>query len=361
MGIAAGQGSGVRLELLTAATWIEVDVLFTRYSVPSLGNLPRDAVVAITVDGGHLRAQRFDEGNLYTVGPTGLTELRKGRPTSIRIDLGAPVVGAGRRRVAIWLPHTAAVELLGIRADADLVPAPVDAPRWIHYGSSISHCSNAETPMGVWPVRAAEQLGLHVTNFGFGGSAHLDPYVARTIRDLPADLISAKIGINVVNGNSFTARTFTPAVHGFLDTVREGHPQTPVVVISPIACPVHERHPGPTQFDAQGRAHHPDVERSEGDGLLTLVDMRVALASIVEGRRRTDGNLWYLDGLSLLGEADVAHLRDGLHPDAAGYLAIADRFVAIARDPTSTLGKAFAATTGTYTELDDRRVARSGA
>lgn len=147
MGIAAGQGSGVRLELLTAATWIEVDVLFTRYSVPSLGNLPRDAVVATTVDGGHLRAQRFDEGNLYTVGPTGLTELRKGRPTSIRIDLGAPVVGAGRRRVAMWLPHTAAVELLGIRADADLVPAPVDAPAG---STTAARSATARTPRRRW-------------------------------------------------------------------------------------------------------------------------------------------------------------------------------------------------------------------
>ena len=361
MGIAASQGSGVRVEILTAATWIELDLRFTRYTVPALGNQPRDAVLAATVDGTHLPVQRFDEGDLYVVGSTGLPELTLGRPTRVRIDLESPPVATGRRRVVVWLPHTAAAELLGIRADADLVAAPVAAPRWIHYGSSISHCSNAETPMGVWPVRAAEQLGLHVTNLGLGGSAYLDPYVARTIRDLPADLISAKIGINVVNGNSFSARTFTPAVHGFLDTVREGHPLTPIVVISPIACPVHERHPGPTQFDMRGRAHHPDVERSPGDGLLTLIDIRAALASIVEGRQRTDVNLSYLDGLSLLGEADVAHLVDGLHPDAAGYLAIADTFVALARDPASGLREAFAATTATFGGLNGRRVARSGA
>lgn len=72
---------------------------------------------------------------------------------------------------------------------------------------------------------------------------------------------------------------------------------------------------------------------------------RVVLASIVEGRRRTDPNLWCLKGLSLPGEADVAHLCDGLHPDKAGYIAMADWFV-ITRDPASALGQALAATSG---------------
>lgn len=33
-------------------------------------------------------------------------------------------------------------------------------------------------------------------------------------------------------------RTFRPAVHAFLDTIREGHPDTPVLVISAVACRV---------------------------------------------------------------------------------------------------------------------------
>ena len=40
-------------------------------------------------------------------------------------------------------------------------------------------------------------------------------------------------------------RAFTPAVHGFLDTIREGHPTTPLLVVSPILCPIHEDTPGP--------------------------------------------------------------------------------------------------------------------
>ncbi|WP_425329120.1 hypothetical protein [Streptomyces eurocidicus] len=35
-------------------------------------------------------------------------------------------------------------------------------------------------------------------------------------------------------------------MHGFLDTVRDGHPATPLLLISPITCPAVEDVPGPT-------------------------------------------------------------------------------------------------------------------
>jgi hypothetical protein len=44
------------------------------------------------------------------------------------------------------------------------------------------------------------------------------------IRDAPADLITLKVGINLVNADSMRERTFRPAVHAFLDTIREGIP-----------------------------------------------------------------------------------------------------------------------------------------
>ena len=86
---------------------------------------------------------------------------------------------------------------------------------------------------------------MELINLGFGGSALLDPFTARAIRDTPADLISVKIGINLVNTDLMRLRAFAPAVHGFLDTIREGHPTTPLLVVSPILCPIHEDTPGP--------------------------------------------------------------------------------------------------------------------
>lgn len=56
-------------------------------------------------------------------------------------------------------------------------------------------------------------------------------------------------GVNIVNRDSLNERTFTPALHGFLDTIREGKPDIPILLISPIYCPALEDHPGPLRYD----------------------------------------------------------------------------------------------------------------
>ena len=146
-----------------------------------------------------------------------------------------------------------------------LQPAePLDQLRWWHHGSSISHCIEAATPRGVWPVAAADQLSLDVTNLGFAANAHLDPFTARAMRDSGADLFSLKIGINIVGGDTMKRRTFVPAVHGFLDTIREGAPSAPILVISPIFCPMHEDTPGPDRHRPRDRRAARNAEHDTG-------------------------------------------------------------------------------------------------
>lgn len=127
--------------------------------------------------------------------------------------------------------------MIALRTDAPVEPpAPRDRKVWLHHGSSISHGSNAAYPTEVWPALAATAGGVELVNLGFGGSALLDPFTARAMRDTPADLISLKIGINIVNTDAMRLRAFTPAVHGFLDIVREGHPTAPLLVVSPSSA-----------------------------------------------------------------------------------------------------------------------------
>ena len=114
---------------------------------------------------------------------------------------------------------------MALRTDAPVEPVPDPGRRvWLHHGSSISHGSDAESPTTTWPALAAALGGVELINLGFGGSALLDPFIARTMRDTPADLISVKLGINLVNEDLMRLRAFGPAVHGFLDTIRDGHP-----------------------------------------------------------------------------------------------------------------------------------------
>jgi hypothetical protein len=246
---------------------------------------------------------------------------------------------AGEKTVELWLPHGEQVELLALRTDAPVEPAPASGRRvWLHHGSSISHGSSADSPTGTWPALAAATGGVDLVNLGFGGNALLDPFLARTIRDTPADLISLKIGINLVNLDLMRLRAFGPAVHGFLDTIREGHPTTPLLVVSPVLCPTHEHTPGPLAADFSGPA---PAFRATGDpaeaaaGRLTLTVIRAELARITAQRAATDPHLHHLDGLALYGEADHADhpLPDGLHPCPAGHRRIAAHFAALAFAP----------------------------
>ncbi|MEU1084685.1 GDSL-type esterase/lipase family protein [Streptomyces sp. NPDC005908] len=333
LAMAESQPSGVRLVFRSRATVVELDTVPTKRVY--VGAPPRpDGRYDLVVDGEHAGQASATGGNTVTIDTsTGNAEMNSGPAGGVRFD----GLADRDKTVEIWLPYNEITALVALRTDAPVEPAPPANRRtWLHYGSSISHGSDAASPTTIWPALAAAAGGVELVNLGFGGSAVLDPFVARTIRDTPADLISLKIGINLVNGDVMRLRAFGPAVHGFLDTVREGHPDTPLLVVSPILCPIHEDTPGPTAFDfsrlAEGKlsftASGDPEERAEGK--LTLNVVREELARIVEERAKDDPHLHHVDGRVLYGEADHAELPlpDRLHPDAAAHRRIGERFAA---------------------------------
>ena len=126
-------------------------------------------------------------------------------------------------------------------------------------------------------------------------------------------------------------RTFAPAVHGLLDTIRERQANTPILVVSPIFCPLVEDRVGPTVPTALDEFKTLDLPGEVHATGLTLRGIRTSLHAIVELRRGAgDSNLHYLDGLELFGAADEADLYDRLHPNPAGYRRIGERFAAAA-------------------------------
>ncbi len=338
LSMAEAQPSGVRLVLRTRATVVELDAVRTTVSYPGAPPRP-DGVCDLVVDGVLSASARTTGGDVLVVDlATGSAQTRPGPVGTVRFD-GLP----DRDKVLeLWLPWNERTELVALRTDAPVEAVPAGGRRvWLHHGSSISHGSNAASPTGTWPALAASRGGVELVNLGLGGSALLDPFTARVMRDTPADLVSVKIGINLVNTDVMRRRAFGPAVHGFLDTVREGHPTTPLLVVTPILCPVHEQVPGPSAMDVEALRAGTVRFVATGDpaevaaGKLTLQVVRAELARIVAQRAADDPHLHLLDGLALYGAADADELPlpDQLHPDAATHRRIGERFAALAFGP----------------------------
>nr|WP_245368535.1 SGNH/GDSL hydrolase family protein [Paenibacillus silagei] len=197
----------------------------------------------------------------------------------------------------------------GLAIDDDAVAEPLAdlRPRWVTYGSSITQCVAASSPSWTWPVIAAGEIGYHLTNLGFSGNCLMEPMAGRLIRDLPADLITLCVGVNIYGAVSSSPRMFKPLLIGLLETIREKHTETPMVVISPIYGTERETEENPLGF--------------------TLPLMRREIADTVKLlQARGDRHLHYLDGLEWFGPADGELLTDGLHPGPEGYELLGSRF-----------------------------------
>jgi hypothetical protein len=336
MRASVGQSAGIRLAFRTAATRLELRV--SGMKMTELPDTPMpEGWYDVTRDGEIVASAAS------MVGPRFVFSFE--RPDAFRVDGPDDVLAfdlpGDDAEYELWLPYTDEVELLALSADALVLPATAsDRPRWLHHGSSISHGYIASRTTNTWPVIAARGLGFDLTSVAYSGNALLDQLTARTIRDTPADLISLKLGINVVNGDHMRRRVFRSAVHGFLDTIRDGHPATPILVISPIHCPPVERVPGPTYavpdrtplwVESHGRAE----ELAEGK--LSLEVIRDELRAIVDLRREWDAALGYLDGSELYGAEDNARmpLPDNLHPADDVNALLAERFTNLAKWPSA--------------------------
>ncbi|MFA6288703.1 MAG: SGNH/GDSL hydrolase family protein [Opitutaceae bacterium] len=214
----------------------------------------------------------------------------------------------GAKRIELWLPQGVRFELCEflLSSGASLAPAPDTRPRWLTYGSSITQAAGSSSPTQTWAAIVARTHDVNLTNLGFSGHCQLEPMVARLIRDRPLDALSICAGANAYTG-ALTIRTFRAAIIGFVQIVREKHPDIPIALISSIFSP-----PGETEPNAAG---------------WTFPLLRTEVAAAAQAlQEHGDKNLFYVSGLKLLGSADDALLADKVHPGADGYRLLAERF-----------------------------------
>jgi hypothetical protein len=321
--------SGVRLLLRTAATSLRLEVRCTRIDLDDFIGTVNHFVAEVQGSiAAHAVATVDAIRNIPSSGAA--SRFQEIRGSSI-IEL-APLP-QGEKDVVIWLPQGMVVDVLDIAAEQPVThAAPVRRPLWVHHGSSISHCAGPVMPTSSWPVVAARLSNLELVNLGLRGNCMLDPFLADAIARAPADVVSLKVGVNIVGARSMDRRTFIPALHGFLDRVRQGHPRIPIVVSSSILWPGSEARPGPGDLeilpDGKVRRFTAGDAADVAKGALTMENSRSQLARAVAARQAEGDNIHYLDGLSLYGPEDEATfvMPDSLHPDANLYEEIGRRF-----------------------------------
>jgi hypothetical protein len=220
----------------------------------------------------------------------------------------------GDKVIELWLPHFSQFRL----RELELTPAARverwddPRPRWIAYGSSITQGRGAASPSETWTSIVARAEGLNLISMGFGAGCHAEPMFARLIRDTPADMVFACLGINVWFSACMSGVMFRSVIIGFIALVREGHPHVPIVICSPIYSPDRE-------------------SRSNALGIRFAAirdEVRQAVAVVCA---HGDDRVFHLDGRALLGpDQEDLYLAevgvDRVHPDPDGHRALAHNF-----------------------------------
>ncbi|MBL6937978.1 MAG: hypothetical protein ISS15_16175 [Alphaproteobacteria bacterium] len=293
----ASTPAGVRLRLRTDSSVLQLKV---RQRAAAFNDAPRAAVWRVFVDGDP-HGEGAVSGGAYLKADG---SLQGDERAAVKIELPR-----SDNEVEVWLPQTATVSIdeVAIADGAHWAPWPDHRRRLVFHGSSITHCMEANTAAGAWPAVAARLADLNHINLGWAGSCLLSGLAARIIRDQKADGIILKLGINVHGEGLLKERTFLDSAHSMLSIIREKHAATPIVVVSPIWSPPRE--------DAGGQGG-PSLKR-----------MRELLQTVVAARQKSgDDRIRYLCGLDLFGPGDRADLPDELHPNAAGYARMGERF-----------------------------------
>ncbi len=220
------------------------------------------------------------------------------RPGDTAADIPLPSRPADET-VFVYLPEPVVVRVESVSwADGTVEPAPKQ-PVWVVYGDSIAAGWSATDPGLAWPAVVAREIGLDVVNLGFAGAARGELPSAAQIAETPADLITLAWGTNCWAAVAHDRGLVEQQARLFLETVRHGHPDTEILVVSPIVRPAAE-------------------ETSNAWGA-TLADLRSAIES---GARdaKAGGPVSLLRGFDLVPE-DL--LVDGVHPGDAGHARIA--------------------------------------
>jgi lysophospholipase L1-like esterase len=207
---------------------------------------------------------------------------------------------SGADRTVVYLPEGMKPRVLDVDAvGGSIEPAPAQ-PRWVVYGDSVAEGWIASSPALAWPAVVGRDQGLDAVNMGYAGAARGEIVSAEHVAELEADVIAITYGTNCWTRIPFSVDMFRAGLHAFLDVVREAHPETPILVASPVL--------------------RPDAEATPNRLGATLADLRGAMEDVARDRMESDRSLALIPGEDLI---DASMLGDGLHPNDEGHAKLA--------------------------------------
>jgi lysophospholipase L1-like esterase len=260
---------GVRLELTGAADEVEVRYHAAQEAFGYLGGGEGHSFV-VWRDGERVAevAAEVGEHTVALPGPAGGTSI-------------------------VYLPERMGPTILSV--EGDVQPAPAQ-PRWLCYGDSIAEGWVVTSPDLAWPAVVGRDVGVDTVNLGYAGSARGEIPSAEELAELAGDVITICHGTNCWTRTPHSAALFAQGLRDFVTIVRQGHPETPIVAVSPIT--------------------RPDAEDTPNRLGATLVDLRRAFEEVLGAR----DDVTLVEGFPLV---SVEQLADGIHPGDEGHAAMA--------------------------------------
>jgi lysophospholipase L1-like esterase len=207
----------------------------------------------------------------------------------------------GEREITLYLPLYSPVKVLGIGLDtgADISkPTPfVLSKPIVFYGTSITQGGCASRSGMSYQAMLGRLLNIDFVNLGFSGNGKGEPEMAHTVADIDAAYFVLDFAQNNPTVESL-AQVYAP----FVEAIRGKHPQTPILVITPI--------------------YSASESWAKNDRLNKMRELirQVAARRIAAG----DRNIQIIEGTDLLGPARGDGLVDGTHPNDLGFKWMAD-------------------------------------
>ena len=200
------------------------------------------------------------------------------------------------RDITFYLSLYSPVKVLEIGLDKDAAiesptPFALAAPL-VFYGTSITQGGCASRPAMSYQAILGRLLNLDHVNLGFSGAGKGEAAVARAVAEIDAAAFVLDFAQNNGNVDSL-AQVYDP----FIGILRERHPDTPIVAITPIYSATE------TTTDGHG-----------------LEQMRALIRKVVSRRIAAgDTHLQLVEGTDLLGPSRADGLVDGTHVNDLGF------------------------------------------